>query len=120
MQNLKKTFNYLYLSLALLLFQVNIVFGQTIGGASLDGKFEGWIRNLLITIISIAGVAAAAVLIFNAFLYITAGGEEAKITKATKGITFAIVGLILAAIAFLIVNFVIADILTKQTSQDYF
>lgn len=82
----------------------------SIGGSGLDGGFQGWFENLLLSIIGLAGLVAVAVLIFNAFLYITASGDEGKIQKATKGITYAVVGLVVAAIAFLIVNFVIQNI----------
>ncbi len=66
----------------------------------------GWIVTILRYLIGLTGILAAAVLIFNGILYITASGDEGKITKATKGITYAIIGLIIAAISFLIVNFV--------------
>ncbi len=66
----------------------------------------GWIVTILRYLIGLTGILAAAVLIFNGILYITASGDEGKIQKATKGITYAIIGLIIAAISFLIVNFV--------------
>ncbi len=72
-----------------------------------------WITDALKMLIGLAGIVAAAVLIFNGFTYITASGDEGKITKATKGITYAIIGLIIAAISFLIVNFVVAQIAPK-------
>ena len=77
-------------------------------GVSVD--FTSWLENVFVWIIGLAGVIAAAVLIFSAYLYITASGDEQKIQKATKGITYAVVGLVVAAIAFLIVNFVIEGI----------
>ncbi len=79
-----------------------------VGGGG--GDLIGWITTMLQYLIALAGIVAAAVLIFNGFTYITASGDEGKITKATKGITYAIVGLIIAAISFLIVNFVIGQI----------
>ncbi len=93
-----------------LFFRANLVFAKIGGTGGLDGRFEGWLENLLLAIIAIAGIVAVAVLVFNAFLYITASGDEGNIQKATKGITYAIVGLVIAAIAFLIVNFVIDNL----------
>lgn len=87
---------------------VNVAFAQQevreIPGEGAD--LEGWIITILRYLIGVAGIVAAAVLIFNGFMYITASGDEGKIQKATKGITYAIIGLIIAAIAFLIVNYV--------------
>ena len=98
-------------TVSFLLFLVpSSALAQIGGTGGLDGRFEGWLENLLLAIIAIAGIVAVAVLIFNAFLYITASGDEGKVQKATKGITYAIVGLIIAAIAFMIVNFVIENI----------
>jgi hypothetical protein len=90
--------------------QVDLLFAQTIGGSSLDGRFDGWLKSILVAIIGIAGIVAAAVLVFNAILYVTAGGDDGKIQKATKGITYAVVGLVVVSIAFLIVNFVIEQL----------
>ena len=83
---------------------------DSIGSGSVGVSSTDWFENVFVWIIGLAGVVAAAVLIFSAYLYITASGDEQKIQKATKGITYAIVGLIVAAIAFLIVNFVISGI----------
>ena len=84
--------------------------GGGLGSGSVGVTSTGWFEDVFVWIIGLAGVVAAAVLIFSAYLYITAGGDEGKIQKATKGITYAVVGLIVAAIAFLIVNFVIDNI----------
>lgn len=61
--------------------------------------------------IGFAAIAAVIMLIAAGFLYITANGDENKIGKATKTLTFAIVGLIVCFIAVMLVNFVISDIL---------
>ncbi len=93
------------------LLKTDVVLGQIgSGDVGVSADFTGWLENVFVWIIGLAGVIAAAVLIFSAYLYITASGDEQKIQKATKGITYAIVGLIVAAIAFLVVNFVISGI----------
>jgi len=63
--------------------------------------------------IGAAAVLCVAVLIFSGYMYITASGDEAKVEKATKSLTFAIVGLAIAFISVLLVNFVLNDILLK-------
>ncbi len=82
------------------------------------GDLVSWIENILLWAIGIAGLVAAAVLIYNGFMYITAQGDEGKIQRATKGITYAIVGLIIAAIAFLIVNYIIEVIDDTASIQE--
>ena len=58
-------------------------------------------------VIGLAGLVAAAIIVFGAYTLITSSGEPENIAKGQKMITAAIIGLIIAAIAFLIVNFVI-------------
>lgn len=110
----------LILSFVLFFSQVNLLFAQ-IGSSSVGVEVESteWFTNLFLWLIGLAGLVAAAVLIFNAYLYITAGGDEGKIQKAAKGITYAIVGLVIAAIAFLIVNFVIERIDSASGEMSY-
>jgi TRAP-type C4-dicarboxylate transport system permease small subunit len=73
------------------------------------------LQNLIVDGLNIALGAAAvicvAILIASGYMYITASGDEAKIEKATKSLTFAIVGLAIAFIAVLLVNFVLKSLL---------
>ena len=70
------------------------------------------IIDALNLLIGATAVVCVAVLIFSGIMYITAGGDEAKIEKATKSLTYAIVGLVIALISVLLVNFIITDLLT--------
>ncbi len=110
MRLVKKSISVLVFVIYVFLLENNIVFAlgsREVGGFTVH---IDWFEDVFIWIIGLAGVVAAAVLIFSAYLYITAGGDEQKIYKATKGITYAIIGLIVAAVAFLIVNFVIEGV----------
>lgn len=74
----------------------------------LDGSDPGtYIQTVLEAIIGLAGIIAAALVVFGAYSLITSSGEPENIAKAQKMITNALIGLVVAAIAFLIVNFVI-------------
>ncbi len=66
-----------------------------------------YLQDILLTVIGLAGLIAAAIIVFGAYSLITSSGEPENIAKAQKMITAAVIGLIIAAIAFLIVNFVI-------------
>jgi hypothetical protein len=70
-----------------------------------------FVQDLLNMAISMAALIAVGILIYSGILYITAAGDDGKIEKATKGITYAVVGLIIAFISIIIVNFVINDVL---------
>jgi hypothetical protein len=62
--------------------------------------------------IFLAALVSVVVLIASGYSYITASGDEQKIEKATKTLTFAIVGLVISFIAVLLVRFVLDNVLS--------
>lgn len=72
-----------------------------------------WVKLVLNIVIGIAALIAVAILVYSGIMYITSAGDEGKVSKATKGITYAIIGLIIAFISVLIVNFVLGTILMR-------
>lgn len=62
------------------------------------------IVNLLTVIV---GVVAVIVIIISGLRYITSGGDSSNITKARNSILYALIGLIIVAIAQLLVRFII-------------
>jgi hypothetical protein len=94
-------------------------FGQRSGEAwiaPIDGvgrPLEEWIIMIINWAIGLAALAAVVMLIVAGYLYITAGGDENKVEKATKTLTFAIVGLIVCFIAVILVQFVLRNILNS-------
>lgn len=67
-----------------------------------------FIQNVLSFVIGAVALVAVIMLIWNGVQYITAGGDEGKVEKATKGITNAVIGLVICFVAELIVQFVIS------------
>lgn len=78
-----------------------------------SGELPSLVTTLLNFAIGAGALAAVAMLIFAGFMYITANGDETKIGKATKTLTFAIVGLVVCFIAVMLVNFVLTTFLNK-------
>jgi len=68
----------------------------------------GFIAYILNFVIGAVALVAVVMLIWNGVQYITAGGDEGKVEKATKGITNAVIGLVICFVAELIVQFVIS------------
>lgn len=63
----------------------------------------------VINILSIlVGVVAVVMVIFGGFKYITSGGDSGKVTSAKNTIVYALIGLVIAALAQVIVRFVLA------------
>jgi len=81
--------------------------------------FEGGGANSVPTIINgilswalgIAGLLAVAFIIVGGFNYITSSGNEKKVTAAKNSIIYAVIGLIVVALAFAIKAFVMTRIL---------
>jgi len=84
--------------------------GTTTGTA----KIDGFITDLVNIFSVIVGVVAVIMIIVGGFRYITSGGDSNNISSAKNTIIYAIIGLIIVALAQFIVQFVLA----KVTNQD--
>lgn len=63
---------------------------------------------LVVNVISmVVGVLAVIMIIFGGMKYITSGGESNKITSAKNTIIYALIGLVIVALAQFIVRFVL-------------
>ena len=80
--------------------------GQT--GEECDDSGVNDLVSAAVRILSyVAGVAAIIMIIFSAFRYITSGGDSNKVGAAKNTLIYAIIGLIIVALAQIIVSFVI-------------
>lgn len=82
--------------------------GSTTNDCS-DGS--GGVTHLLQSIVNIlsmiVGVIVVISIISGAFKYITSGGESSKVANAKSTITYALVGLVIIALAQFIIRFVV-------------
>lgn len=62
------------------------------------------------TILAIVGVVAVLFLILGGFQYIASAGNPEQIGKAKNTVFYAIIGIIVAILAYVIVNFVITKL----------
>ena len=79
-----------------------------------QGNADQKINNLLEDIINIfsliVGVVAVIMVIIGGLQYITSGGDSGKITTAKNTILYAVIGLVVVALAQFIVRFVLARV----------
>lgn len=67
--------------------------------------------SLIINIFSlIVGIVAVIMLIYSGFRYVTSGGDSSKIEEAKKTFIYALVGLIIVALAQVIVKFILGKL----------
>ena len=82
------------------------VSGGKCGGGSGD-NLDGVLKAIVNILSAIVGVAAVIMIIVGGFRYITSGGDANAVSGAKKTVIYAVVGLVLVAMAQFIVHFVI-------------
>ena len=73
---------------------------------------------ILNAIIGVIGIVAVIFVIIGGINYMTSQGDAQKAIKARNTILYACIGLIVCALAFSIVNFVISNIIYQKSSND--
>ena len=71
------------------------------------GKLSGTLSNVINLLSAIIGIAAVIVIVLNGLRFITANGDSNAITSARNGVIYALVGLIIVALAQAIVRLVL-------------
>ena len=72
-------------------------------------EFKTVVKNIINAILGIVGIVAVVMMIVGGINFIISQGEAAKVAKARNTILYGIVGLIIAVLAFAIVNFVLTE-----------
>jgi len=64
------------------------------------------IRNIINILLFIVGIVAVVMIIIGGIRYTTSAGDQSQVTAAKNTILYSVVGLVVAALAFAIVNFI--------------
>ncbi len=78
-----------------------------IDSASASGKLTGIIKTIINIVSVIVGVVAVIMIVFGGLKYITSGGDSSNVSSAKNTIIYAIIGLVIVALAQFIVRFVL-------------
>lgn len=90
--------------------------------ASCDNQDEAVssVNGIMTTVINIfslvVGVVSVIMIIIGGLKYITSGGDSGNVTGAKNTILYAIIGLVIVALAQIIVRFVLAKVATGAAS----
>ena len=76
------------------------------GSASLPSK----VTDIINVVISVLGMVAVICIIVGAVNYMTSAGDPGKVKKAKDMILYSIIGLVVAILAYAIVNFVLKGV----------
>jgi len=80
-----------------------------------DDSFLSSVGTITKTLLFVLGAIAVLVIIVAGIMYVVSGGEAAAVKKAKDMILYAVVGLVVALLAFAIVNFVVTKMTTPVT-----
>lgn len=75
-------------------------------------RLETRIRPIINIVLFVLGAVAVIMIIVSGFRYVLSGGDSSAVTAAKNTLFYAVIGLIVAILAYAIVNFVI-DSLAK-------
>lgn len=85
---------------------------QNAGACNTPSKsLETIIKNILNFLSAIIGIVAVIMVMVAGFKYITAGGDSGNVSSAKSTLTYAIVGLIIVAMAQFITQFVLRRVI---------
>ena len=77
----------------------------------------GVFKQVTNTVLYIVGIIAVVMLIIGGIKYVVSGGDAKKVTDAKNTVLYAIIGLVIAFLAFAIVNFVISALPSSGGTQ---
>ena len=77
-------------------------------------SLSGTITTIINAVVGVLSLICVVVIIIGGVNYMTSSGDTAKVKKAKDTILYGIIGLIVCVLAFAIVNFVIAKIITAS------
>ncbi len=84
---------------------INTATTSEMKGKSIDGD-KGLIKTVVNVLLWAVGILSVIMIIFSGFRYITSAGDASKTKSAQSTLTYSVVGLIVAIMAYAIVNMV--------------
>jgi hypothetical protein len=84
----------------------------SVGGAGSGADLGGQIKIVVNILLFILGAIAVIMIVVGGIRYTTSGGDSSGITGAKNTILYAVIGLVVAVMAYAIVNFVLGAFIT--------
>ena len=100
------------LAFAIVTFVVGIV-----NSAAATDDLQSSVVYIVKRVVAVLGVVAVAVIVFGGVMYMTSMGDTSKVKKGKDTILYGVIGLVICALAFAIVNFVIDGLNEGRTAS---
>lgn len=84
----------------------NCAKGSTIAGPSLQSQ----VANITNTLLIVIGAVSVIMILIGGLRYVLSGGDEAGTRSAKDTILYSVIGLVIALLAYVIVNFVLKQL----------
>jgi hypothetical protein len=95
-------------------FQITDNPGQcNLAGEDATSKIDSIVHTIVNLLSAVVGIVAVIMIIVGGFRYITSGGNDTSVTSAKNTILYAIIGLVIVALAQLIVRFTLNKLTTS-------
>lgn len=79
---------------------------QAAGGSSSD-DLDSVLGNVINIMLFIVGFLAVVMIVFGGIRYVTSAGDQNRVTAAKNTIMYSIIGLVIAVLAYAIINWVL-------------
>lgn len=83
---------------------------QCAGGTDSKTDLMGTLTTVINVVLAVVGFVAVIMIIMGGISFITSQGDSSKVTKARNTILYGVIGLVVALLAFAIVNFVLSNV----------
>lgn len=80
---------------------------SAICGAAKQDDAQNIIKNVINTMLFVLGMIAVIMIVIGGIRYVTSGGDSTQVAAAKNTVLYSVVGLVIAIMAFAIVNFVV-------------
>ena len=90
--------------------QIDDGFNDANPGTTTSTDLPVLIKNIINILLYVVGVAAVVMMIIGGIRYIVSGGDQQAVTNAKNTILYSIVGLVIAMLAFVAVNYVFSTV----------
>lgn len=84
------------------------------GAVAQDRTLPLIVATLIRQALGLMGVLLVVIIIYAGFLWMTAGGNDEKVTKAKKWLTNAVIGVVIIFLAYAITTFVVEAVLVSS------
>lgn len=82
-----------------------------------DDSLMPTVQVIINVALAVLGLVAVVMIIMGGFNYMTSSGDTAKVTKARNTILYGVIGLVIALLAFAIVNFVLDTVFNNSAKE---